>query len=103
MFIEERHQAIFGLFPKEKIGFDSVISICPVERMDVMITDWDASEENLKLFDEKGAEVVVVEQADPSGQQRCHITTKSLITTLMLHNYYMDLICLVRLYMVCFS
>lgn len=59
-----------GLFPNEKIGFNSVISICPVERMDVMITDWDASEEDLKLFDEKGVEIVVVEQADPSGQQK---------------------------------
>ena len=51
-----------GLFRTEKIGFDSIISICPVERMDIMITDWDASEEDLKLFDEKGVEVVIAEQ-----------------------------------------
>ncbi len=51
-----------GLFPTEKIGFDSIISICPVERMDIMVTDWDASEEDLKLFDEKGVEIVIAEK-----------------------------------------
>lgn len=51
-----------GLFPKEKIGFDSIVSICPAERLDVLITDWDASEEDLKQFDEKGIEIVVVEK-----------------------------------------
>ena len=29
-----------------------------------MITDWDAAEEDLKLFDEKGIEIVVVEKDD---------------------------------------
>jgi len=51
-----------GLFPKEKIGFDSIVSICPAERLDILITDWDALEEDLDLFREKGIEVVVVEE-----------------------------------------
>jgi DeoR/GlpR family transcriptional regulator of sugar metabolism len=50
-----------GLFPKEKIGFDSIVSICPANRLDVLITDWDASEDDLKLFDEQGIKVVVVD------------------------------------------
>ena len=33
-----------GLYPKEKIGFDSIVSICPANRLDTLITDWDASE-----------------------------------------------------------
>nr|WP_296439192.1 hypothetical protein [uncultured Acetatifactor sp.] len=36
--------------------------ICPADRLDVMITDWDASEDDLKLFDEKGIEIVIVEK-----------------------------------------
>lgn len=51
-----------GLFPKEKIGFDSIISICPAERLGVLITDWDALEEDLELFREKGIEVIVVDE-----------------------------------------
>ena len=53
-----------GLYPKEKIGFDSVVSICPANRLDTLITDWDASEEDLKLFDEQGIKVVVVDKPE---------------------------------------
>lgn len=51
-----------GLFPKEKIGFDSIVSISPAERLDILVTDWDALEEELDLFREKGIEVIVVEK-----------------------------------------
>lgn len=51
-----------GLFPKEKIGFESIVSISPAERLDMLITDWDVSEEELDLFREKGIEVIVVEK-----------------------------------------
>ena len=51
-----------GLFPKEKIGFDSIVSICPAKRLDMLITDWDAREEDLDLFREKGIEVIVVDE-----------------------------------------
>ncbi len=51
-----------GLFPKEKIGFDSIVSISPAERLDMLVTDWDVLEEDLDLFREKGIEVIVVEK-----------------------------------------
>ena len=51
-----------GLFPKEKIGFDSIVSICPAERLNMLITDWDALEEDLELFREKGIEVIIVDE-----------------------------------------
>ena len=51
-----------GLFPKEKIGFDSIVSICLAERLNMLITDWDALEEDLELFREKGIEVIVVDE-----------------------------------------
>ncbi len=51
-----------GLFPTEKIGFESIVSICPANRLDILITDWDASEEDLTAFDEQGINIVVVER-----------------------------------------
>ncbi len=54
-----------GLFPTEKIGFESVVSICPADRLDVLITDWNALEEDLTRFDEMGIEVVVVDKEEP--------------------------------------
>jgi DeoR/GlpR family transcriptional regulator of sugar metabolism len=51
-----------GLYPTEKIGFESVISICPAKRINKLITDWDASEEDLAAFDEQGIELIIVEK-----------------------------------------
>lgn len=53
-----------GLYPKEKIGSDSIVSICPAEKLDMMITDWDAAEDDLILFDEKDIEIIVVEKQE---------------------------------------
>ncbi len=58
--IDSSKQAI-GLYPKEKIGFNSIVSICPANRLHTIITDWDASEEDLAGFDEQGIELVIVE------------------------------------------
>lgn len=51
-----------GLFPTEKIGFESIVQICPANKLDILITDWDAPEEELKKFDEQGIEIIVVEK-----------------------------------------
>jgi DeoR family transcriptional regulator, fructose operon transcriptional repressor len=51
-----------GLFPTEKIGFESIVSICPANRLDTLITDWEASEEDLTAFDEQGIKIIVVEE-----------------------------------------
>ncbi len=58
----EGSKQVIGLYPKEKIGFHSVVSIAPAEKLDLMITDWDASEEDLRLLSEKGIEIDVVEK-----------------------------------------
>ncbi len=52
-------KCVAGLYPVEKIGFDSVISICGADKLDVLITDSEASEEDLSLFEEIGIEVKI--------------------------------------------
>lgn len=59
--IDSSKQTI-GLFPTEKIGFESVVSICPANRLDVLITDWNALEEDLCQFDEQGIEINIVDK-----------------------------------------
>lgn len=51
-----------GLFPTEKIGFESIVSICPANRLNTLITDWDASEEDLSDFEEQGINIIVIEK-----------------------------------------
>lgn len=53
-----------GLYPTEKIGFESIISICPADRLDIIITDWDAPEEELKKFDKQGIEIMIVDKEE---------------------------------------
>lgn len=53
---------VIGLFPTEKIGFESIVNICPSNKLDVLITDWNASEDDLKEFDEQGIEIIVEEK-----------------------------------------
>lgn len=51
-----------GLFPTEKIGFDSIVSICPASKLDFLITDWDASKNDIMEFEELGINVIVAEE-----------------------------------------
>lgn len=53
---------VVGLYPTEKIGYDSIVQICPANKLDILITDWDAPEEELKKLDDIGIEVIIVEQ-----------------------------------------
>ena len=59
--ISQSKQCI-GLYPTEKIGFDSIISICPANKLDVLITDWDAADSELQQFREFGIEVQIAEK-----------------------------------------
>lgn len=58
----DNSKKVIGLYPTEKIGFESIVSICPSDKLDILITDWDASEEDLKLFDEQRIEIVIAEK-----------------------------------------
>lgn len=61
--IDSSKQTI-GLFPTEKIGFESIVSICPASRLNLLITDWNALEEDLAGFDELGIDVTIVEKEE---------------------------------------
>ena len=52
---------VYGLYPVEKIGFDSVISICPANKLNFIITDSDSSEDDLMKIEELGIEIKIAE------------------------------------------
>ncbi len=54
-----------GLYPIEKIGFDSVVSICSANRLDYIITDWkQGKEEELTAFSDQGVEIIKVAETN---------------------------------------
>ncbi|MBR3801876.1 MAG: DeoR/GlpR transcriptional regulator [Clostridia bacterium] len=54
-------KTVCGLYPVEKIGFDSVISICPANKLDYLITDSESSEDDLTSFEELGIKIKIAE------------------------------------------
>ena len=58
----ENSKTVFGLYPVEKIGFDSIISICPASKLSCIITDSETSEDDLAKFEELGVSVKIADQ-----------------------------------------
>ena len=56
--IDASREAI-GLYPTEKIGFDSIVRICSADRLNTLITDDEISDRDLEAFAEMGLDVVV--------------------------------------------
>ncbi len=50
------------LLPSSKIGTNSFIKVCDADTFDTIITDWDCLEEHIAALEEKGIEMVVVEE-----------------------------------------
>ena len=50
---------VYGLYTTSKIGTDSIISICPINALDILITDDDALEEDLKAIEKNGVEILL--------------------------------------------
>ncbi len=51
------------LIPSAKVGVDSFVKVCEVEEFDSIITDWECVEDQIVAIEEKGVEVIVVEEA----------------------------------------
>lgn len=60
--IIKQAKQVIGLFPVEKIGFESVVSICPADKLDLLVTDWKVTEEWKQKFEEMGVVVKTVEE-----------------------------------------
>lgn len=56
-----------GLYPSERFGADSSVSICPVGRLSCVITDWQAKREKIAEFDELNVSVIVVDNPQTRG------------------------------------
>ena len=50
------------LMPSAKVGVDSFVKVCEVDVFDSIITDWDCVEDHIAAIEEKGVEVIVVEE-----------------------------------------
>lgn len=50
------------LMPSSKVGVDSFVKVCEVDKFDSIITDWDCVEDQISAIEEKGVEVIVVEE-----------------------------------------
>jgi DeoR/GlpR family transcriptional regulator of sugar metabolism len=51
-----------ALFPSNKLGFNSFIKVTDANQFDVLITDWDAVEDELLKFENTQIEVIVAEK-----------------------------------------
>lgn len=54
----------YGLYPAKKVGLESIVSICPANRLDALITDWDISEDDVAALEEQNIEVIVVDKPE---------------------------------------
>ena len=70
--IIDASRVAIGLYPTEKIGFDSIVRICPASRLHTLITDDEISESDLGAFEELGLQVTVTTPArtDTEAQQQ---------------------------------
>lgn len=60
--IAENSRKNIALFPNEKIGHKAFLKDVDAKKFDVLITDWDAVEDELSKIEDIGIEVIVVEK-----------------------------------------
>lgn len=48
--------------PSSKIGNNAFIKVCEADAFNCVITDWDCVEDQIDAIEEKGVEVIVVEE-----------------------------------------
>lgn len=62
--IAENSRKNIALFPSQKIGYTSFLKDVDSSKFDILITDWDAVEDELNKFEEMGINVIVVEKEE---------------------------------------
>ena len=63
--IADNSRKNIALFPAEKVGVKVLLKDVDTSKFDVLITDWNALEEELTKFDELGIDVVVIDKPQP--------------------------------------
>jgi DeoR family transcriptional regulator, fructose operon transcriptional repressor len=61
--IADNSRKNIALFPAHKIGHNAFLKDVDVQKFDILITDWDAVEDELMKIEEAGVSVIVVEKA----------------------------------------
>ncbi|MPN23377.1 hypothetical protein SDC9_170765 [bioreactor metagenome] len=60
--VAENSRKNIALFPNQKIGHNSFLKDVDAAEFDVLITDWDAVEDELSKIEDLGVEVIVVDK-----------------------------------------
>lgn len=60
--IAENTTTNIALFPNQKIGHNSFLKDVDATKIDILITDWDAVEDELSKIEDLGIQVIVVEK-----------------------------------------
>ena len=53
------------MMPNVKVGYKAFLKVCDADRFDIMITDWDCVEDEIKKLEDLGVKVIVV--PNPEG------------------------------------
>ena len=59
--IESSRKSVL-MMPSQKIGFRAFIKVCEADKFDMLITDWDAVEDELDRIEDAGVQIVVVDK-----------------------------------------
>lgn len=65
--IAESYRKNIALFPNQKIGHNSFLKDVAATKINTLITDWDAVEDELSKSEELGVQVIVVEKTIPQA------------------------------------
>jgi len=50
--------------PNQKLGYTAFMKVCDANKFDILVTDWDAVEDELAKIEELGVEVIIAEQEE---------------------------------------
>ena len=53
------------MMPNQKVGFNDFIKVCDAGKFDILVTDWDAVEDELSRIEDAGVRVVIAEKEAP--------------------------------------
>ena len=58
--IESSKESI-GLYPSDRVGYESILSICPANKLDVLITNHDAPPAEIENLNKQGVKIIIAD------------------------------------------